>query len=82
MKWIPYNRFKDIKYLDKGGFSIIYKAIWLDNNKAVVLKSINNFNNSSENLNEFLNEVNIFYFLTLIYNLITNNCYLFIVEIS
>ena len=80
MKWIPYNRFKDIEYLDKGGFSIIYKAIWLDNNKAVVLKSINNFNNSSKNLNEFLNEVNI-YFLTLIYNLITN-FYLFIVEIS
>ena len=59
LKWIPYDRFKNIEYLDKGGFSIIYKAIWLDNNKAVVLKSINNFNNSSENLNEFLNEVNI-----------------------
>ena len=60
LKWIPYKRFKDIEYLDKGGFSIIYKAIWLDNdNKTVVLKSINNFNNSSENLNEFLNEVNI-----------------------
>ena len=61
LKWIPYNRFKDIEYLDKGGFSIIYKAIWLDNNKAVVLKSINNFNNSSKNLNEFLNEVNIYF---------------------
>ena len=59
LKWISYDRFKDIEYLDKGGFSIIYKAIWLDNNKTVVLKSINNFNNSSENLNEFLNEVNI-----------------------
>ena len=60
--WIPYNEFKDIEYLDKGGFSIIYKAIWLDNNEAVVLKSINNFNNSSKNLNEFLNEVKIFIF--------------------
>src|SRR6266487_2452314 len=79
LEWISYNKFKDIEYLDKGGFSIIYKAIWLDNNKAVVLKSINNFNNSSKNLNEFLNEVNI-YLLTLIYNLITN-CYLFLVEI-
>ena len=71
MEWIPYNGFKDIEYLNKGGFSTIYKAIWLDNNKAVVLKSINNFNNSSKYLNEFLNDVNI-YFLTLIYNLITN----------
>ena len=62
MKWISYDRFKNIEYLDKGGFSIIYsKAIWLDNNKIVVLKSINNFNNSSENLNEFLNEVNIYF---------------------
>ena len=61
LKWIPYNEFKDIEYLDKGGFSIIYKAIWLDNNKTVVLKSINNFNNSSKNLNKFLNEVKIYF---------------------
>jgi len=61
LKWIPYNRFKDIEYLDKGGFSTIYKAIWLDNNKAVVLKNINNFNDSSKNLNEFLNEVYIYF---------------------
>ena len=59
LKWFSYDEFKNVKYLDKGGFSIIYKAIWLDKNKAVVLKSINNFNNSSKNLNEFLNEVNI-----------------------
>jgi len=61
LKWIPYDRLKDIEYLDKGGFSIIYKAIWLDNNETVALKSINNFNNSSKNLNEFLNEVNIYF---------------------
>jgi len=30
LEWIPYNRFKDIEYLDKGGFSTIYKAIWMD----------------------------------------------------
>ena len=61
LKWIPYDGFKNIEHLDKGGFSIIYKAIWLDNNKTVVLKSINNFNNSSKNLNEFLNEVKIYF---------------------
>ena len=70
LEWIPYNKLKDIKYLDKGGFSTIYEAIWLDgpieywnddekklvrhNNKKVVLKSLNKSSNLS---NEFLNEV-------------------------
>ena len=70
LEWIPYNRFKNIEYLDKGGFSIIYKAIWMDgpikywsvsnkkwiryNDRMVALKSLN----KSLNLNEeFLNEV-------------------------
>ena len=30
LEWIPYNRLTNIKYLDKGGFSTVYKAIWLD----------------------------------------------------
>src|SRR6266542_1907312 len=30
VEWIPYNRLRNIQYLDKGGFSTIYKAIWLD----------------------------------------------------
>ncbi|GBB85701.1 hypothetical protein RclHR1_12190005 [Rhizophagus clarus] len=30
IEWIPYNRLRNIKYLTKGGFSTIYKAIWLD----------------------------------------------------
>ena len=30
LEWIPYNRLKNIIYLDKGGFSTIYEAIWLD----------------------------------------------------
>jgi len=70
LEWIPYNKFKNIKYLDKGGFSTIYIAIWLDgpiekwdynekkfirrNNQTVVLKSLNKSSNLSE---EFLNEV-------------------------
>src|ERR1700722_20143257 len=32
LEWIPYNRLTNVKYLDKGGFSTIYKAIWLDTN--------------------------------------------------
>ena len=67
LEWIPYDKFKNIEYLDKGGFSIIYKAIWLEgpwshdeeswmnqNNHTVVLKSLNNSSNLNE---EFLNEV-------------------------
>ena len=30
LEWIPYNRFENIEYFDKGGFGTIYKAIWLD----------------------------------------------------
>ena len=70
LEWIPYNRLKGIKYLDKGGFSTIYEAIWLDgpikrwndneekwirdNNKKVALKNLDKSSNLS---NEFLNEV-------------------------
>jgi len=70
LEWIPYNRFENIEYLDKGGFSIVYKAIWLDgpikkwsknekkwirlNNQIVVLKSLNKSSSLNE---EFLNEV-------------------------
>ncbi|GBB83326.1 hypothetical protein RclHR1_10050009 [Rhizophagus clarus] len=58
LKWIPYNQFKNVKYLDKGGFSTIYKAIWLTEHKEVVLKCLNNLNknNLNENLDDFLNE--------------------------
>ncbi|UZO00722.1 uncharacterized protein OCT59_011841 [Rhizophagus irregularis] len=54
-KWIPYDKFKNVEYLDKGGFGTIYKAIWFYNNKdnEVILKCHINL---SENLNEFLNE--------------------------
>jgi serine/threonine protein kinase len=45
---------ENVKYLNKGGFGTIYKAIWLDYDEEVVLKCCNNLN---ENLNEFLNEV-------------------------
>jgi hypothetical protein len=55
LKWIPYDKFKNIEYLDKGGFGTIYKAIWFhDDDIEVILKCHNNL---SENLNEFLNEV-------------------------
>ena len=70
LEWISYNQFKNIKFLDRGGFSIIYEAIWLDGsidrwdndkknwirtkNQKVVLKSLNESSNLSD---KFLNEV-------------------------
>ncbi|GBC27568.1 kinase-like domain-containing protein [Rhizophagus irregularis DAOM 181602=DAOM 197198] len=30
LEWIPYNKLSGINYYDKGGFSEIHKAIWLD----------------------------------------------------
>ncbi|RGB39627.1 kinase-like domain-containing protein [Rhizophagus diaphanus] len=32
VEWIPYNNFKNIKYLTKGGFSEIYTADWINGN--------------------------------------------------
>ncbi|GES99199.1 kinase-like domain-containing protein [Rhizophagus clarus] len=53
LKWIPYNKFKNVEYLDKGGFGTIYKATWLDKDKEVVFKCIDDLN---ENLDKFLDE--------------------------
>ncbi|RIA89517.1 kinase-like domain-containing protein [Glomus cerebriforme] len=30
IEWIPYNKFQNIKYLTKGGYSEIYSADWID----------------------------------------------------
>jgi serine/threonine protein kinase len=53
LQWIPFNKFKKVKFLDKGGFSTVYKATWSKKNKKVALKSLNLDNN----LNDFFNEV-------------------------
>ncbi|POG67529.1 kinase-like domain-containing protein, partial [Rhizophagus irregularis DAOM 181602=DAOM 197198] len=55
LKWIPYNKFKNVEYFNEGGFGTIYKATWLKNNrdKKVILKCHKDLN---ENLNEFLKE--------------------------
>ena len=28
MKFVPYNRFKNVEFINEGGFSVVYKAIW------------------------------------------------------
>ncbi|POG80531.1 kinase-like domain-containing protein, partial [Rhizophagus irregularis DAOM 181602=DAOM 197198] len=55
LRWIPYDKFKNVVYLNEGGFGTIYRAIWLKNNgdEKVILKCPKNLN---EDLNEFLKE--------------------------
>ncbi|RHZ84584.1 hypothetical protein Glove_79g88 [Diversispora epigaea] len=69
VEWVPYSKFEDVKYIDKGGFGKIYSAIWKEgpingwdiqqkqwersNNEEVALKSLNNSQNITT---EFLNE--------------------------
>ncbi|CAB5393786.1 unnamed protein product [Rhizophagus irregularis] len=65
-EWIPYNQFKRVNEIDKGGFSTVYSAIWVNgpkyynqnkkenSDKLVALKSLNNSQNIT---NECLKEV-------------------------
>ena len=52
MKWIPYSQIKNLTEIAKGGFGIIYKATWLDNDVA-----IKKFFNSQKMSKCFLSEV-------------------------
>ncbi|CAB4410600.1 unnamed protein product [Rhizophagus irregularis] len=67
IKWIPYSQFTDVKEIAKGGYGIIYKAIWLSNNETIVLKRFNNSKNIGK---DFLNE------LKSLQHCIKNNLYL------
>jgi hypothetical protein len=72
LEWIEYDKFKDVKYLAKGGFGTTFKAIWnegflrRDNNNQqwvrngetkVALKCLHN---SQDITTEFLKEVRYF----------------------
>ncbi|RHZ48722.1 hypothetical protein Glove_543g9 [Diversispora epigaea] len=68
IEWIPYDRFKDIKQIGKGGFGTIHYARWIDgsinkwdienqqwkrgSNREVALKKFDNFVNFNDVLNE------------------------------
>ncbi|GBB83327.1 hypothetical protein RclHR1_10050010, partial [Rhizophagus clarus] len=54
-RFIPFSQFTDIEEITKGGYVIIYKATWLNNNETVILKR---FENSKKNNGKyFLNEL-------------------------
>jgi len=61
IKWIPFNEFKNIEYLAKGGFGEVHKATWICysvcngyKDKNVVLKRIYN---SDDKITDILKEV-------------------------
>ena len=58
IRWIPYDEFRNIKYLAKGGFGEVHKATWINNYHVtkddVALKRIYN---SSDKIVDILKEV-------------------------
>ena len=44
IRWIPFDGFKNIEYLAKGGFIEVHKATWIDGYQEVVLERIHNAN--------------------------------------
>ncbi|RHZ77272.1 hypothetical protein Glove_183g1 [Diversispora epigaea] len=67
IEWIPFNRFSNIKYLDKGGFGKVFMATWSDgyiiswNSQEKIWKSQQNVClkslNTSTNKGGFLQEI-------------------------
>src|SRR5437660_7686358 len=65
IRWIPFDEFKNIKYLAKGGFGEVHRATWINYynssemkyvDKDVVLKRIYN-NSSDDKIVDILKEV-------------------------
>ncbi|GES81838.1 kinase-like domain-containing protein [Rhizophagus clarus] len=54
IRWISYSQFTNIEEMTEGGYGIIYKATWLNNNETIVLKR---FENSKNIGRYFLNEL-------------------------
>ena len=53
IQWIPFNEFRNIKYLAKGGFGEVHKATWIGD-REVVLERIHN---SNDKIVDILKEV-------------------------
>ena len=70
IEWIPFSKFTNIKYLAKGGFGTVFKAVWIDgfiygfdSQKNVWIRNaqidvcLKGLDNSKDIKQEFLNEV-------------------------
>ena len=54
IRWIPFDEFKNIEYLAKGGFGEVHKATWIDGHRKVILERIHN---SNDKIVDILKEV-------------------------
>ena len=59
IRWVPFNEFKNIEYLTKGGFGEVHEATWIDGSQdygdqEVVLERIHN---SNDRIVDILKEV-------------------------
>ncbi|CAG8488987.1 16230_t:CDS:2, partial [Gigaspora margarita] len=77
MEWIPYENFKEVKYINRGGFATVYSADWSDGpiekwdvklkqwsrrkNEPVALKYVDN---SKAEIDYFLKEVESYFEIT------------------
>ena len=53
IRWIPFDEFKNIEYLARGGFGEVHKATWttwIDKDREVVLERIHNSNDKIVNI--------------------------------
>ena len=67
IQWIPFDEFKNIEYLAKGGFGEVHKATWINGyynfsrkkyeDRDVVLKRLYNNNSNDDKIVDILNEV-------------------------
>ncbi|RGB41310.1 kinase-like domain-containing protein [Rhizophagus diaphanus] len=88
MIFVPYDRFKNVNFIAEGGFSKIYKAIWIDgpirgwskkNQCYTRVKSnydvvLKRLNNSKDITSKELNELKVFYEFSLKYQTTYSNC--------
>ena len=71
LEWIPYNKFRNVEYIAKGGFGKVYKANWTDGfitkwddmsqnwerGLSNKIVALKTLNNSKNVTSEFINEV-------------------------
>src|SRR6266498_6133 len=50
LEWISYDRFSNIKYIAKGGFSTVYRANWIDGHMYLWNDCNNNWKRHNENM--------------------------------
>ena len=54
IRWIPFDKFKNIEYLAKSSFGEVHQATWIDKDREVVLERIHN---SNDKIVDILKEV-------------------------